>query len=51
MEGKNASETNFDAVIPLQERKEHILHQIPVVEIKDGLILGLYFDGPARWTC
>ena len=35
---------------PLGENK-HLLHQIPVVDLMDGLIFGVYFDGRAKWTC
>ena len=50
-EGKNATEDGWKAVTLLQERNDHLLHQIPVVDIKDGLIFGVYSDSSARWTC
>ena len=50
-EGKNATEDGWKAVAVLQERNNHLLHQIPVVDIKDGLIFGVYIDSSAKWTC
>ena len=50
-EGKNATEDSWKAVTLLQERNSHLLHQIPVVDIKDGLIFGVYIDSSAKWIC
>ena len=51
VEGKNVTDTSWKAVTLLQERNDHLLRQIPVVDIKDGLIFGVYSDSSARWTC
>ena len=44
-EGKNVTETSWEAVKLLQERNNHLLHRFTVVEIMDGLTFGIFFEG------